>query len=78
MVFLYGIQIKDNLPVYIGLSRLYGIGIPSALLICQKLLIPYQLRFSQLSPSIISALNQHLSSLTLESNLRAINAKRRS
>jgi ribosomal protein S13 len=70
MVFLYGIQIKDSLPIYIGLSRLYGIGIPSSLSICQKLLIPYQLRFSQLSPSLLSSLNLYLSSLNLESNLR--------
>lgn len=78
MTFLYGIKMKDSLPIYIALSRLYGIGIPSALLICQQLLIPSKIRLNQLSPLLLEKLNKHLSSLILENNLRRIQSNKKS
>lgn len=75
MVFLHGIHLKDNFLVYIGLSKLYGVGLSTAISICKKLLIPSQIRFSQLSPSQVSSLNQYLSSLVIESNLKLVETK---
>lgn len=68
MVFIYGLHLQDSMLVYIGLARLHGIGIPTSISICHKLLIPIQLRFSQLTPSHIASINSYISEFKKRKN----------
>jgi ribosomal protein S13 len=70
MAFIYGVHLKDDLLVYIGLSKLYGIGNHLAIDICKKLLIPHKVRFSQLNSFQLSIINQYVSSILIESETK--------
>lgn len=52
MTAILGTIIKDNSPVYIALTKIYGIGIARAKDLCDELGLNYYLKFSELDSNL--------------------------
>jgi small subunit ribosomal protein S13 len=70
MVFILGKTLRDNKTVWAALTQFYGIGQVTAKQICNTLSIHHQCRMFQLPDNKFSSLAEHLSSMTIESDLR--------
>lgn len=71
MARIAGVDLPKNKPVFIGLERIYGIGIPLAMKILAQLDIEPNKRVKDLTEEEISKLKNTIENLKVEGALRA-------
>lgn len=79
MLRISGVNLPEKRQVWIALTALYGIGVPTSLKICKKIGIDRFTRIEELTESQISYIRKELESYTVEGDLRnevMINIKR--
>ena len=59
MIAILGTSIKDNSPVYIALTKIYGIGIARSKHLCDELGLNYFEKFSQLDSNIHTTIQKY-------------------
>jgi len=71
-----GVNLKDSKPIFIALTGVYGVGIPSAIDICKSLGIDSARRAATLSDSEWTAVREYIDSeLVVEGELRRVVAQ---
>ena len=70
-VRIANVSIPANKRIFIGLSYVYGVGIPMAKTICNTLKIDHQLKFSDISDDQIAKIRDYIAkNLVVEADLR--------
>lgn len=79
MARIAGVNIPDNLQLFMGLQKIYGIGKSRAIAICKTLDIHYQTKITNLSVDVVENVRNEVAKYVIEGNLRrevGLNIKR--
>ena len=79
MARIVGVDIPNDKPVYISLTYIYGIGVTTALKICENAKVDKMIRVKDLSDDQLASIRNELANHKVEGDLRretALNIKR--
>ena len=79
MARIVGVDIPNDKPVYISLTYIYGIGVTTALKICENAIVDRMIRVKDLSDDQLASIRNELANHKVEGDLRretALNIKR--
>ena len=79
MARIVGVDIPNDKPVYISLTYIYGIGVTTALKICENAKVDRMIRVKDLSDDQLASIRNELANHKVEGDLRretALNIKR--
>ena len=79
MARIVGVDIPNDKPVYISLTYIYGIGVTTALKICENAKVDKMIRVKDLSDDQLASIRSELANHKVEGDLRretALNIKR--
>ena len=72
MARIAGVNIADHKHLVIALTSIYGIGKPTALVLCEQLNLDPATKVSQLTDAQLDALRTEIAKMTVEGDLRRV------